>query len=1083
MSWFDDVSKYILNHLEEYATEILNAQSLQKSGKTIFVNSCPFCGHNDSFGLTRGYNGAHCFSCDVGGTLVQIVQKLHGEIEGLELLGQWSGKRYNFANYNPEQAEAKEKHARIQRIYQRAVEFYHNRLLKNESVLTSDEKYAPGTFQKDVRKHSKHGVTKYKIGYSGGWQELRQSLLDDGYTEEEIQKAKQLISFPDGYFVYPYYDLRGNIIRINAKIFVRYCRGKENKDGKGFTYDCDLKYVDLADNLKAAHEHQSHHKMNPNNLSRGEKDQAFFFHPKDLRKKKKKGIFVEGENDVISTDEVLQLLPDSYKNSYVVMGIGGGALEGIFDAEFLRDFDEIYECFDNDEAGNKYREQLDKEMPDVIVNHMKLPSDWKDIDEYLKICEPEEAAERLKDLIDRAEFVNTKNFKLFRDGKHHHWEIKNRHYGLRYEIDYYQTQKNGYKGSLLIFKHGLQTDKKVGDIDACKVSGEEMIRLKTALSNRIQEYYNDIPWYKDEPTRSFEELLDIFHCSKERIAITKQLAWYIFYANGKEYEEKVKAVQRRIRTQNDVDMVLKEVNGFENDEVDIFANHPTIKLAQSFFPDNRDGYVYFVKTIKDGESAKRVPCLLSNKKSEIRLDFMKKKTTQSLLLIDNKYELPVEVENNFVNVNSLSLQYAWVDKWLKDEIPEEDLEPAKIIREIEDFIRKTYYTTDDVIKVLALWIYATYFYSLFQAGFPYLQFTGAKGTGKSTLDDIIALLAFNPTFAVSITGPALYRQVGIFGGTFILDEQENLVDTNKVNESDLAAIIKAGYSNKGEVIRFSKDNGTNESFTPFCPKVISNINGLDNVIGDRCIVITTYQAPEEKVKQLIKTEVFKTKRRQEVYDVSSRATLSALTHFCDVDRQANADNRLDTGNLRLTQILEPLITIARVVGGDYEEHLRSFYQSTIQSNKEETALDTLEGKMKHILVSISEEILGYAKRPWVLGVNHSYDKDIFVNKETGNFEVDSMHLKVFAEELENDPNRAYSFKDIHAAVKNIMPRDWDFKSRKIGTRITINDDNLLRQMNGKKYPHGAKFIFNVREFITKQQEIIKYKENASEELF
>lgn len=1086
MSWFDDVSTHILNHLEEYATAILKAQSLQKSGKTIFVNSCPLCDHNDSFVLTRGLNTAHCFSCEASGTLIQIVQQIYGEIEGLELLAKWSGKKYNFAGYTPEKAEAREKFVRLQRIYQKAIEFYHNQLLRNQPILVSDENIAPGTFQKDVRKHNKHGITKYQVGYSGNWQDFKKSLSDEGYTEEEIQRASQLVSFPPGYFVYPYYDLKGNLIRMNAKLFVRHCRGKERKDGYGFSYDCDVKYVQLGEHLKKAHENASGHVMNPDNLSRGDKEEAFFFHLKDMQKKKKKyGILVEGENDVISTDETLQLLPDSYKNSFIAIGIGGGAREGTFNAAFLREFDELYECFDNDEAGDKYRDQLDKECADVPVKRMILPANTNDIDEYLKIGieDNEAAAERLKDLIDTAKYQTTKNFKLYRDGKQHHWVIKNRHYGLRYEIDYYQFQKNGFKGSLMIYKSGIHTDKKVGDIDSCKVSGDEMVRLKTALSAKIQEYYNDIRWVDNEPQRSFDELLDIFHCSKEKTSIVKQLAWYIFNAKSKEYEEKVKAVQRKIKTPNDIDLVLKEVNGFENEEVDIFANYPVVKLAQSFFPVNRDGYLYYVKTVKDGESPKRVPCLLSNKKNEIRLDFMKKKTAQSLLLIDNKYELPVEVEVNFVNVNNLSLQYKWVDDWINDRIPAEDLEPTKIIGEIEVFIRKTYYTTDDVVKVLALWVYATYFYSLFQAGFPYLQFTGAKGTGKSTLDDIVALLAFNPTFAVSITGPALFRQVGIFGGTFILDEQENLVDAGKVNESDLAAIIKAGYSSKGEVIRFSKDNGTNESFSPFCPKVISNINGLDAVIGDRCIVITTYQAPEEKVKALIKTDVFKNDRRQEVYDITSRASLSALTHFCEVDRQARADNRMDTGNLRLTQILEPLVTIARVVGGDYEEHLKSFYQSTIQSNKEESALNTLEGKLKHILVSISEEILGRSKRPSFTSGTHQYDREIFVDRSTLNFELDSMHLKVFIEELEDDPNRLYQFKEIHAAIKNIMPREWDFKNRKIATKITLTDQDLIRQMNGKRYPHGAKFIFNAREFITKQQEIIKYTENASEELF
>jgi hypothetical protein len=353
-------------------------------------------------------------------------------------------------------------------------------------------------------------------------------------------------------------------------------------------------------------------------------------------------------------------------------------------------------------------------MPDVPVKRMMIPADHKDIDEYLKFQEEDMAGELLKDLIDNAKYQQTKNYKLFRVGIAHSWEIKNRHYGLRYEIDFYMTNKNGFKGTLLIFKNGLQSDKKVGDIDDKKVSGDELVRLKTVLSTRIQEHYHDIRWIKDEPQRSFDDLLDIFHCSRSKSAIIKQLAWYIHHARGKEYEGKIRDVQRKIKNSTDVDMILKEVNGFDNQEIDIFADHPVIQLAQSFFPSNRDGYIYFVKTIKDGETAKRVPCLITNRGDEIRLDFLKKKDTQSLLLIENKYELPMEVEANLVDVRNLSLQYKYVDQWVNGKIPEESLEPRLIIKEIEGFIRKTYYTTEDVVKVLALWIYATYFYTLFQ---------------------------------------------------------------------------------------------------------------------------------------------------------------------------------------------------------------------------------------------------------------------------------------------------------------------------------------------------------------------------------
>lgn len=1082
MSWFDDVAKHILNHLEDYAHEFLNPHSLNRAGKSIFVNSCPFCNHNDCFSLTKGVNAAKCFSCDETGTLIQIVQKLYGEVEGLQKLADWSGNPYNFAGHTPEKAAEKERHARYQRICQRAVDHYHNRLM-TVRIFKADGDIIPAEHQVKVRKHGRTILEKYRVGYSGGFQELQTALLEEGYTQEEINETKKLIFIPDGYFVYPYFDTKGNLVRINCKLFVRYCRGKQKAGGGGYHYDCDFHTEVLDDYMQKSHENQKNHVMNSNNFSRGDKEGVFLFHPKDINNKKKKYlILVEGENDIVSTEEALLKLPTSYQKAFAVAGIGGNAPQGIFTAEFLRQFDEIYEAFDNDEAGDKYREQLDREMPDVPLKHLDIPVLYNDIDEFLKTQEG--ADELFKNMLDLAKSVTTQNYRIWREEPKHHWVLKNRHYAIRYEIDHYdhRSSKKGFSGTLMRFNGNQQVEKKLGDIDAIKLPGEEMNRLKIALSTKLTTFYHEIRMVKDEPKRSFDELLDIFHFTKSKYEATKQIAWYIFHAPEKEYEAKTRAIQSKIRNETDVANILREVNGYENQEIDPFGHFPKIQLAQSFFPGNNDGYMYFVKTFKDGETAKRVPCLISNKQEEIRLDLLKKKDSQSLLLINNKYELPIEIETNQVEVEDLSLQHVWVHRWKKNEIKDIDISPSTIIREIEAFIRQTYYTSDDVVKVLALWIYATYFYTLFKNGFPYMVFNGAKGTGKSTLDDIVYLLAFNPTFSVSISGPALYRTVSVFGGTFILDEQENMSNSSKVNESDLAAVIKAGYSDKGKVHRWDNDTKFAEGFSAFGPKVISNIMGVEDVIADRCIEIKTYSAKEEHLSKLTDTSIFKDLRREEVHSITSRAAISALTHFKEVDRVFHDNTRVDTGNARLTQILRPLVTIARVVGGDYEEHLMAFYKNEVQSSKADVALSTLEGKIKYTLLSIAEEHLGLTKKPWVLKLTHAYDKDIIVDKD-GFFEVDTVQFKVLAEELANDPTDNYLRGQINAAVKNVMGKHFDFKQRRYNTRITVSDELLIKKLNGRQV-QGYRYTFNVREFITEQVQRLRLaEEEKAEELF
>ena len=1079
MSWFDDVAKYIEKNLEEYAEKFLKPTEIKKAGKSLFINSCPFCGGNNSFTLTRGVNSGHCFSCSESGTPIQLAEKLHGEIEAREMLSEWTGKQYDFGRHTPENSAAREKFLRYHQILNKAVVFYQNRLLSNIRVTdTAGISKSPLEHQAKVRKHKLETITAYKVGYSGDFHSLKQSLLEDGFEEHEIAEASKLIRVPDGYFIYPYFDEKGHLIRFNCKMFLRICRGKVKKTG-GYHYDCDYTSFRKDDVMKKAHESTKEHEMTPDSLSRGSKVDAFFANPLTRRKKRKKFlILVEGENDVLSVEEALLDLPRNFSNNFEVRGIGGGWYEGMFKHASLREFEIVYTAFDNDPAGDTYREKINEEAPDVALREIQFPEKYNDVDELLK-NEPD-AAERLQALIEEAVIITTNGYIITREPKKHLWTCKNRHYEIKYEIDYYLPNKNGFKGTLIYFKNGLQTDKKVGDIDAVKLPSEALTRLKLSLSNEIQEFYHNVRMVKDEPQRTFEELLSIFFFTKHRDEVTKQIAWYVFHAPQNEKEMMIKEVQFQIKKQSELANILKEINGFENQEIDPDATFPKLQIAQTFFPTSGDGYIYFAKNIKDGDVVRRVPCLITNKKEEIRLDLLKKKDSQSLILINNKYELPMEVENNFVDVEDLSLQAPFVKKWLKGEINEEKIHPSYVVREIADFIRKTYATSEDVVKVLSLWIYATYFYSLFKDGFPYLLFNGGKGSGKSTIDSIIYLLSFNPVFSVNISGAALFRRIHYFGGTFILDEMENLMDEKKNSESDIATVVKAGYASNGKVYRVDPDTGLPQSFDVFGPKVISNITGVSDVVGDRCIEIKTFAAPEEKLRGLERIDVYKGEKRGIVYDITSRTALSALTHFREVSQIFQTNTRVDTGNARLTQIFRPLVTIAKLVGGDYESHLMSFYKTEIEDQKKETSRSTLDGKIKFILLSISEEILGYSNNPWVLKSDHLYNKQIPYSTD-GTFEIDTMHFKVLAEELADDPNENYTPKQIHAAVKNVMGRNFNMKQRIKPTRLAITDENLIRQMNGKKYPHGNRYTFNVREFITKRLESIKYNSDQPEE--
>lgn len=1080
MNWYEKATNYINNHLDEFAQHFFGDSKVSRYSTGIQINPSPCCSHNDCFSLVKkgGNNGGfNCFSCGEKGTRIQAVQLIFGKEAGISAIEEWTGIKYEGPNYSKEEALEKDKARRIAKIQEEAIEFYRTNLLQNKLAHLTQLSKAQ---DKGHRGHSPESIEKYRVGLSGNYPEFTREMKDKGYDEEEIKEAGKLVWVPEGYYVYPYYDLKGNLVRINAKLFVKKCFGKKDNDGFS-SNDCDfqLSISGTTDLLAASHERDTGHTMAKKGYSRGERVNVFYYARNGI-KGKRKAILVEGENDVISCDEELSLLPKSYQKEFVVIGLGGNPDEETFDSPFFRQFDAIFEAFDNDDAGEGYRKALNERVPDVPVYSMRYDTEFSDIDNYIK---SEAYQQDFKDLIDKATFVDSKGYVIERDGNSHDWTLRNRKFHIQFAIETYNKKSNQLEVTMSVEKNGQKVDRKTGPIDNLKVDGS-ILYAKLEFSQYLDEYYNEIPWEGGKPARPLWELIDIFKHTKNFHQVTKQIAWHLHKSDKEEYKKIIQKLQRKMNQKN-VAEILREVNGFENQEIDLNGIFPKMSLSQFFHTTNNDAYFYFSRLVQDGDVPRLVPCLISNKKEEIRLDLLKKKDEQCLLLIENKYELPAEVGVAVMDPIEVSLQPYWVNKWKNDELDKDSYNPHNLIIEIEEFIGRSYYLEKSALKVLSLWIYSTYFYMLFKSGFPYLLFTGAKGTGKSTIDTLIYLLALNPKFALDFSEAALYRTINNEGGTFILDEIENLTEKKNVDASGYAKILKGGYADLGYIYRTNMENkGLSERFSVFGPKVISNINGIEDVIGDRCIFIQTFAAPDEKLEKLVDIQVFKQERRSEAHSISSRCVISALEYFQDVNTLFyDLDSRLATGNARLSQLIRPLMTMARFVGGDYEEHLLRFYDKKIKGLKQEISNATIEGTLKNVLKHVSEELIGFEKTKWATDTSkHLYDTPIKYDSNTGLFEIDTLHMKVLCEEM-ND-NETLDLKTINAKIKNILSSDFDVNKHRQRTVATITDESLRKHFGDKRQIKVYRYFLNVNEFVAKEiVQTMMSKNKADDSLF
>lgn len=1077
MNWYEQVITHTQDNLTDFISHFFPGSNQLETHNRVELNPSPCCGHNGCFSFSKDKPVAYCFSCGTKGNRIQIVEQVWGKENGLDELGKWSG--IPFGNRKFETDEEKNRRAnseRLQKIYNLAVTFYHSQLF-SENPLAEEAlaKQIGGDVAKGQRLHSEESLRDFQVGLSlENFSKFNDLMRHHGYTDLELDEAKKMIYIPPFNYVYPYYDQSGNLIRFNTKPFMRRCLGKPKAEG-GYTYDCNHISQDTSKKAKREHEVKTGHVMSPDGFSTGDKDHAYYVEPNF--KRKKFAVLVEGENDVITVAEELKILGENFERDFLPVGIGGGIQEGFFESPFFRQFKKIYEIFDNDETGDKYREQLAKEIPDVPTYHVTVDKDFDDIDNYLKA--PMNRAP-LSEMIEMARVVESRYVRIEKEKSDEHiWHARNHAYELIFEVERYNFSKKQLEGKLETKKQGIH-DKDWYNASLSSVKIEAGMELaKYELSEHINEYYNTVPYENNEPKRSFLDLLDIIKYTKSQDKVIRQIAWYLHKTdNHKEYNRRYTVLLSKVKSQKLVAEVLKEVNGFTNQDIDPHGIFPKIQLSQYFNVTNDDAFFYFSRVIKDGDTPKLVPCLISNKKEEIRLDLLKRKDPQCFLLIQNKYEVPFEVETAVMDPTDVSLQSHWVEKWKNDELDPQDIEPAVIIKEIEDFIRKCYYLDESTLKVLSLWIYSTYFYMLFKSGFPYLMFTGPKGTGKSTLDIIVSLLALNSKLSIDISESALFRSITFEGGTFIMDEVENLTDKRTVDSNGYATILKGGYSDTGHVFRTNMDKGgSTDKFSVFGPKVISNINGIEDVIGDRCIFIRTFRVGEDKLRLLEDVQLYKEERRASVHSTTSRAALSALTHYRKVyDLFHNVNANIGTGNARLTQLLRPLVAMAQFVGGDYEKHLMQFYQTDVKDSKEEISSGTVEGMLRILLNQIAEEHLGIRREKWATTPgDHLYAKQITYSHATQMFEVDTMHLKVLCEEMNH--GLQVDIKTINATMKAILGSSFNKNLHRVQTTATLVSENLQRAMGNARQVRVYKYTLSVRDFVKPEKmEIVNYAE-------
>lgn len=475
-------------------------------GASYRINPCPYCGHYDCCTIGENAEGTPLGSCfsNACGEGFTFTKLI---IKCYEAKETNPFKRIkDLLNIDISINNVCEEEKKSYEIMEIATEHYHQQLLANEKALN---------YLLKERKHSIETIKLFKIGYIGKKYELREKLKADGYSEKELDNAQ--IWPQEGLLIYPYY-YGDNIVRVNAK----------NPFGI---------------------------KKSNGNPIKGYSSAEKFLYTVPGKGFSKTVILVEGEND-------LQTLYEQGASNVIA---SGGKLSEKQIKQLAR-YEVIYVFADNDEAGQKLTETVNKDLPQVKVFQIKYDESFNDPDDYYKKNDNPKSVEAL---LKKAVPLENDSYAIEIKGS----EIKllNRNYVIQFQVNKLDYKTKKYFGDFHYYVNGEVCDLKIG-IFLDKL-GKKYFKYIDTINISLYEYFNG----NMEGVDLFD-LLQRCKYSHEKQNILRKAAEIIL--NSEDEDAMLESIKNKFGNHIQED-ILKMLNVVKNQNLDPNKHYPFMCVSQA----------------------------------------------------------------------------------------------------------------------------------------------------------------------------------------------------------------------------------------------------------------------------------------------------------------------------------------------------------------------------------------------------------------------------------------------------------------------------------------------------------------------
>ena len=260
-------------------------------------------------------------------------------------------------------------------------------------------------------------------------------------------------------------------------------------------------------------------------------------------------------------------------------------------------------------------------------------------------------------------------------------------------------------------------------------------------------------------------------------------------------------------------------------------------------------------------------------------------------------------------------------------------EPTAIFEEIKGhFKRNIELNNGKHYDYLTLWQVGTYCFQLFNT-YPYVYLNGPSQSGKTKLLTLCSVLSFNGQLSLHMNPAGIFRMVEGSNCSLFIDEREELA--TRVRSSEFRTMLLGGYKKGATVQRMVRDDDGNfdpEEYAVYSPKMLANINGIDNVLESRCytIIMERGNDPEKTNRDVTIDDPAWQQTRDKLFLFIMKNWKAIRQAYAEITNVANV-----TG--REWALWKPIFAIAKFFGASALEDMKALAVATAEQRRIDSA--------------------------------------------------------------------------------------------------------------------------------------------------